>query len=82
MPPPRLEKCMANSVIRTSSSFSKILIDKKYFNTVKNSREDSVFRGKRRLFKILKEKKYIQCFEFRAHSVFQGKHQLLKNPER
>jgi len=34
------------------------------------------------LFKILKDKKYIQCSGFRAHSVFQGKHKLLKNPER
>ena len=24
---------------------------------------------------------YIQCTEFRAHSVFQGKRKLLKNPE-
>jgi len=49
---------------------------------VKNSKADSVFQGKRRLFKILKDKKYIQYGEFRAHSVFQGKHKLLKNPER
>jgi len=27
-------------------------------------------------------KKYIQYSEFRAHSVFQGKHKLLKSPER
>jgi len=26
-------------------------------------------------------KTYIQCSEFRAHSVFQGKRKLLKNPE-
>jgi len=61
---------------------SKILKDKKYFNTVKNSSADSVFQGKCRFFKILKDKKYIQYGEFRAHSVFQGKHKLLKNPER
>jgi len=48
---------------------------------MKNSRADSVFQGKRRLFKILKDEKYIQYGEFRAHSVFQGKHKLLKNPE-
>ena len=47
---------------------------------MKNSRADSVFQGKRRLFKLLKDKKYIQYGEFRAHSVFQGKHKLLKNP--
>jgi len=45
----RLEK------FRASSSFSKILKDKKYFNTVKNSRADSVFQGKRKLFKILND---------------------------
>ena len=54
-PPSRLEKFRANSVVRASSSFSKILKDKKYFNSVKNSREDSVFQGKRRLFKILND---------------------------
>ena len=49
---------------------------------MKNSRADSVFQGKRRLFKILNDKNiYIQYSEFRAHSVFQGKHKLLKNPE-
>jgi len=26
-------------------------------------------------------KTYIQCSEFRAHSVFQGKRKMLKNPE-
>jgi len=59
-PPPRLEKIRANSVFRASSSSSKILKDKKDFNTVKNSRAYSVFQGKRRLFKLLKDKKYIQ----------------------
>jgi len=54
------EKIRANFVFRASSSFSKILKDKKYFNTVKNPKADSVFRGKHRLFKILKDKKYIQ----------------------
>jgi len=48
-PLPRLEK------FRASSSFSKILKDKIYFNTVKNSRADFVFQGKRRLFKILND---------------------------
>ena len=81
IPPPRLEKFRANSVFRASQSFSKILKDKKYFNTVKNSRAVSVFQGKRRLFKILKDKQYIQYGEFRAHSVFQGKQKLRKHPE-
>jgi len=31
------------------------------------------------LFKILKDKKYIQYSEFRAHSVFEGKQKLLKH---
>jgi len=53
--PPRLEKFRANSVFRASSRFSKILKDEKYFKTVKNSRADSVFQGKRKLFKILND---------------------------
>jgi len=58
-PPPRLEKFRANAVIRASASCSKILKDKKYFNTVKNSRADSVLQGKRRLLKNVNDKKYI-----------------------
>ena len=42
---------------RASSSCSKILKDKKYFNTVKIFWPNSVFQGKRRLFKILNDKK-------------------------
>jgi len=53
--PPRLEKFKANSVFRASSSCSKILKDKKYFNAVKIYRANSVFQGKRK-FKILKDK--------------------------
>ena len=49
-------KIQGKSVSRARSSFSTILKDKKYFNTVKNSRPDSVFHGKLRLFKILKDK--------------------------
>jgi len=33
------------------------------------------------MLKILKDKKYIQYNEFRAHSFFQGKQKLLKHPE-
>jgi len=40
-------------------------------------RTKSVFQGKRKLFKILNNKKY-QYSEFRAHSVFQGKCKLFK----
>jgi len=57
-PLPRLEKFSANSVLKASSSCSKILKDKKYFNTVKIFRANSVFQGKRKLFKILSDKKY------------------------
>jgi len=42
---------------------------------------NSVFQGKCKLFKILKDKKYIQYGEFRAYSVFQGKQKLRKHPE-
>jgi len=55
-PPPQLEKFRANSVFRASSSSSKILNDKKYFNTLKNFRANFVFQGKRKLFKILNNK--------------------------
>jgi len=75
LPPPRFEK------FRASSSCSKILKDKKYFNTVKNFRAISVFQGKGRLFKILNDKKYIFSTVNSGHTVFQGKHKLLKNPE-
>ena len=57
--PPQLEKFRANSIFRASSSCSKILKHKKYFNTVKNFRANYVFQGKRRLFKILNDKNYI-----------------------
>ena len=50
-------------------------------NAVKIFRANSVFQGKRKLFKILKDKTYIHFGEFRAHSVFQGKQKLLKHPE-
>jgi len=74
-PPPQLDN------FRASSSFSKILKVKKYLNTVKNSRADSVFRGKRRfnvcanklslsLFKILNDKKYIFNRVNSGHTLF------------
>jgi len=65
----------ATLFFRASASCSKILIDKIYFNTVKNSRASTSCS------KILNSKKYIQYCEFRAPSVFQGKHKLLKTPE-
>jgi len=57
------------------------LLKNPYFNAVKIFQANSVFQGKRKLFKILKDKKYIQYGEFRAHSVFEGKKKLLKHPE-
>ena len=78
---PRIEKFRANSVYRTSSSCSKILKDKKYFNTVKIFRANYVFQGKRRLFKTLNDKKYILNTANSCTLCFQGKHKLLKNPE-
>jgi len=59
-------------------------MDKKYvFNTVKNSRANSVFQGKRKLLKNPECKKYIQYNEkIRATLFFQGKRKFLKNPER
>jgi len=54
----------------------KILKDKKYFNTVKNFRANSVLQGKRRLLKILNDKKiYIKYSEFR-HTLFSGQAQV------
>jgi len=52
-----VDKLRANSVFRASSSCSTILKDKKYFNTVKIFKAVSVFQGKRRLFKILNDKR-------------------------
>ena len=52
---PRHEKFKTNSVYRASTSCSKILKDKKYFNAVKNFKANYVFQGKRRLFKILND---------------------------
>jgi len=67
---------------RASASCSKILKDKKYYNAVKIVRVNSVFQGKRKLFEILNNKKYIFNTVNSGHTVFQGKRKLLKNPER
>jgi len=77
---PRLGKFRAKSVFRASTSCSKILNVKTISNAVTIFRANSVFQDKRKLFKILKDKKYIQCSEFRIHSVFQGEQKLLKHP--
>jgi len=68
-------------LFRASTSCSEILNLKTIFNAVKIFRANSVFQGKRRLYKNLNDKKYIQYSEFRANSVFQGKYKLLKNSE-
>ena len=44
--------------------------DKKYFNTVKKFRANSVFQGKSRLFKILIDKKYIFNTVNSGHTLF------------
>jgi len=63
-PPSRVGK------FRASSSCSKVLKDKKYFNTVKIFRTNSVFQGKRRLFKILNDKKYVFNAVNSGHTLF------------
>jgi len=67
--------------MRASVSFSKILSSKKYiFNTV-NSGHNLCFRASE-LLNILNVKSIFNAVKnFRANSVFQGKHKFLKNPE-
>jgi len=44
---------------------------------------NSVFRASSSSSKILKNEKYFNAVKiFRANSIFQGKHKLLKSPER
>jgi len=50
--------------------------DKKYFNTVKNFRANSVFQDKRRLFKILNDKKYILNTVHLRHTLFSRQTQV------
>jgi len=49
--PQGLKKFRANSVFRATASCSKILNNKIYFSTVKNSRAPSVYQGKLKLLK-------------------------------
>ena len=58
LPPPWLENFRANSVFRASTSCSKVLKDKKYFNTVKSFRATLFFRA-RQFFKNLNNKKSV-----------------------
>ena len=58
LPPPWLENFRANSVFRASTSCSKDLKDKKYFNTGKSFRATLFFRA-RQFFKNLNNKKSV-----------------------
>jgi len=71
----------ATLFFRANASCSKILNDKIYFNTVKNSRATLFFRASAELLKILNKKKCIQYCGFRAPFDFQRKRKLLKTPE-
>ena len=66
---------------RASTSCSKVLNVKTIFNTVKMFRATLFFRASANCSKFWMIKIHIQCSEFRAHSVFQGKQKLLKHPE-
>jgi len=56
--PPGLKSFRANSVFRATASYSKILNNKIYFSTVKNSRATLFFRASASYSKILNEKVY------------------------
>jgi len=57
--PPGVKNSGQTLFSRQAQVAQKILKDEKCFNTVKNFRANSVFLGKRKLFKILIDKKYI-----------------------
>jgi len=69
---------------RPSATCSKILNDKKYFNTVKIFRAYSVFQGKRKVAQKswMVNSIFNTVTNFWSNSVFQGKRKLLKNPKR
>jgi len=60
----------ANSVFGASDSYSKFLIDKKYFNAVKNTRATLFFRTSSSCSKILNNKKYIFSKVNSGHPLF------------
>jgi len=68
--PPGLNNFMSNSVFRAIASCSKVLNDKKYFNTVKNSRATLFFRASASCTKILNDKKYILSTVNSANPLF------------
>jgi len=67
---------------KANASCSKFLNDKKYFNTVKNSRVNSVFGASASCSKTWMIKNIYSVQWIQGTSVFQGKRKLLKNPER
>ena len=75
-----LENFRANSVFRASATCSEILNDKKYLNSVKNSRA-TVFQCKRELLKSWAIKNTYSVQWIQGPSGFQGKRKLLKNPK-
>ena len=67
---------------RESTSCSKILNVKTIFNAVKSFRANSVFQGKRKLFKILKDKNTFNTVNSGHTLFFRASHKLLKSHER
>jgi len=77
--PPGLKIFRANSVFRASANCSKILNDKKYFNTMKNFRATLFFRASASCSKFLNDKKYFNTAKnFRA-TLFSGQAQVAEN---
>ena len=68
----RLKMFRANSVFSASASCSKILNDKKYLNTVKNSVTTPFSRGSATCWKILNDKKNIFNTVNSWHTLFCG----------
>jgi len=69
-------------IFRASASSSKILNDEKYIFSAVNSGRTLFFRASANCSKILNVKWIFNTVKnFRAHSVFQGKRKLPKNPE-
>jgi len=70
-----VKNCRATLFFRASAICSKILNDKIYFNTVKNSRA-TVFQGKRKLLTNPECGKYIQYSENFQGNCFSGQAQV------
>jgi len=66
------------TVFGASTSCTKILKDKKYFNTVKIFRGNSALQGRHKLFKILNDKKYIFNTMNSGQSLFSGQAQVVQ----